>query len=266
MTTPNDDAEVRVRIEPVDVVIDKIVQEPVYRKEIKKVPVPRHNIITQDRVISKPVIKKVPVEVPQPHYQKKEVEIPRIKYVDVPVHQEYKVPRIEVKVVHEEVQVPGSIYHVPKPVTRELKETVFRFVDNEVPVNTGAFVQPSVDESTDYKQVEKVKKYVPKMVPIEIYLPVPVQRKLRLAESCEELRGKTLPAAQFNAQIKALNPNIPEEHLMNLYQRLPDGSIPTAATTLPLDQQVQGQHHQQSQQPSHNQPGHPQTTIHTLSS
>src|SRR5699024_3183077 len=41
-----------------------------------------------------------------------------------------------------------------------------------------------------------------------------------------EERVVQMPAAQFNAQVQALNPELSDEHLSNLYLRNADGSIP----------------------------------------
>eukprot|EP01056_Protomagalhaensia_sp_Gyna25_P005248 Protomagalhaensia_sp_Gyna_25__5247@NODE_63_length_5749_cov_361_425919_g46_i0_p2_GENE_NODE_63_length_5749_cov_361_425919_g46_i0NODE_63_length_5749_cov_361_425919_g46_i0_p2_ORF_typecomplete_len337_score72_96GET2/PF08690_10/0_097_NODE_63_length_5749_cov_361_425919_g46_i03811391 len=223
----------RTRFEYVDVIQDKIEEVPHYVKEIRKVPVIKHNIIPQDKYVNRPVINKIRQEVVQPQYVQKQVDIPQVRYVDIPVQQEVKVPRIEVKVVHEEVNVPGAIYHVPKPVVKEVHQTVFSYTDNEVPVHTKSTVQPDVAESTEYKQKVKAKKFVPQLIPVEFFLPVPIYRKMRLASTSEETRATTMSAGEFNAFLKELNPNIPEEHMMSVFQRNPDGSIPTKGGVRP---------------------------------
>eukprot|EP01055_Gregarina_sp_Pseudo9_P000175 Gregarina_sp_Pseudo_9__174@NODE_1114_length_1866_cov_115_091954_g1041_i0_p1_GENE_NODE_1114_length_1866_cov_115_091954_g1041_i0NODE_1114_length_1866_cov_115_091954_g1041_i0_p1_ORF_typecomplete_len167_score33_64FAST_2/PF08368_12/1_8e03FAST_2/PF08368_12/0_21_NODE_1114_length_1866_cov_115_091954_g1041_i012571757 len=158
MASVSDPSEMRVRYQTVEIPQQKIVEEIKYIQEVRKVPIVKHNIVSQDRLVPRQVVKRVTEDVPQVHYKAKEVEIPRIQYVDVPVRQEYKIPRVEVKVIHEEVSVPGSIYHVPKPVVKEIHETVRKFVDSESAVTAGVMVQPYVEESTEYKQVEKTKK------------------------------------------------------------------------------------------------------------
>eukprot|EP01054_Gregarina_sp_Poly1_P006072 Gregarina_sp_Poly_1__6071@NODE_3202_length_1277_cov_887_355372_g2033_i0_p3_GENE_NODE_3202_length_1277_cov_887_355372_g2033_i0NODE_3202_length_1277_cov_887_355372_g2033_i0_p3_ORF_typecomplete_len108_score15_29_NODE_3202_length_1277_cov_887_355372_g2033_i0545868 len=87
-------------------------------------------------------------------------------------------------------------------------------------------MKPTVQASKEHKKVVRVKKYVPYMVPVEVYIPVPVNRDLIVGDCKETTRSVQMPPSQFNAQVKAANPGLSEEHLASLYQRFADGSIP----------------------------------------
>eukprot|EP01056_Protomagalhaensia_sp_Gyna25_P005244 Protomagalhaensia_sp_Gyna_25__5243@NODE_63_length_5749_cov_361_425919_g46_i0_p4_GENE_NODE_63_length_5749_cov_361_425919_g46_i0NODE_63_length_5749_cov_361_425919_g46_i0_p4_ORF_typecomplete_len219_score38_64IMCp/PF12314_8/0_72IMCp/PF12314_8/1_8e04_NODE_63_length_5749_cov_361_425919_g46_i015312187 len=169
------------------------------------------------------VVEKI---IQQPTYVEKIVEVPVIKYVDVHREVIQYVPKVEVKVVEQEVPVPGPIIEVPRTVIKEVEKTVFEYTDTERQTTVACTVRPHVEESAKHKKVVRVKKYVPCIHPVDVYIPVPVRRELIPGETLEKTRIVQMPPSQFNAQVKTANPGLAEEHLTSLYQKYPDGAIP----------------------------------------
>lgn len=124
------------------------------------------------------------------------------------------------------MEVQGKIIEVKRPYEVVTEKIVNKYIDEEAPTVVSQTFKPHVVESDQHQQVVKVKKYIPYTVPVEVYVPVPVERNLIPGEKTEETRPVQMPPSQFNAQLRATNPDLPEEHLAPLYQRYADRSIP----------------------------------------
>eukprot|EP01053_Blabericola_migrator_P002818 Blabericola_migrator_1__2817@NODE_1805_length_3768_cov_171_635774_g1162_i0_p2_GENE_NODE_1805_length_3768_cov_171_635774_g1162_i0NODE_1805_length_3768_cov_171_635774_g1162_i0_p2_ORF_typecomplete_len303_score59_65_NODE_1805_length_3768_cov_171_635774_g1162_i010711979 len=228
-----DENGMKTRYQAVPYKQKKYVEKTVIQKEIVNVPVVKHNFIPQDKIVNRPVFNVVQKTIEQPHIVHKHVEVPNIRYVDIPKYHDIVIPRMEVKVVHEEIQIPGEIFHVAKPVVKEVEQKVTQYMDTPAPFVADTKVMPEIVESSQYKQVHKTKRYIPKVYPLEVHLPVPVYRDMVMTGSTSEEVPRVLSPAEFNSMLKQKNPNVPDEHLLNLYQRNPDGSIPTLNGNLP---------------------------------
>lgn len=146
------------------------------------------------------------------------------------------VPKVEIQVVEKEVEVPGKIIEVKKHVEILNHRTVDQHIDEEVPVVVSQTLQPHILESTTHHQAVKLKKYIPYAVPVEVFVPVAVERDIIPGDKRDETRQVKIPSGQFNGQLRSLNPNLPEENLSNLYQRNQDGSIPMLRANHPCVQ------------------------------
>eukprot|EP01054_Gregarina_sp_Poly1_P004512 Gregarina_sp_Poly_1__4511@NODE_2423_length_2152_cov_115_596163_g1540_i0_p2_GENE_NODE_2423_length_2152_cov_115_596163_g1540_i0NODE_2423_length_2152_cov_115_596163_g1540_i0_p2_ORF_typecomplete_len241_score44_99_NODE_2423_length_2152_cov_115_596163_g1540_i096818 len=224
--TSSGNLEEKTTFVEVEFIKEKIIEKPVYEKYVKDVFVKKINLVKQDTVVERQIPNFYEKQIEVPELVQKRVPVPRKLYKQVPIEQMYKVPRIETKIVHEEVQVPGAIFEVAKPVIREVKQTVYNYIDKETPTTVGISVNPIVEENKDKKMIQKAKKYTPYVVPVEMLIPVPVNRPVDYVGSHEEQRPTDMTPAQFNAQVKAQNPGLSDEHLMSLYQRNADGSVP----------------------------------------
>ncbi|EZG45752.1 inner membrane complex protein [Gregarina niphandrodes] len=213
----------------------KYVTVPVEKEVIVKVPKTEY----VDRIVEVPkvqyqMVEKV-VEVPKVNFVEKLVEkvqyvdkvkpIPRVKTIEVPVETVTYVNKVDVQVVEKEVEVPGQIIEVPKRVEVVNEKIVHKYIDNEVPTVVAQTYRPNVEESQEHVQTAKLKKYVPYLIPVQVYVPVAVDRDLVPGEQTENMKQVDIPAPQLNAQIKNLNPNLSEEELLKLYKRNPDGSV-----------------------------------------
>eukprot|EP01053_Blabericola_migrator_P012484 Blabericola_migrator_1__12483@NODE_78_length_15130_cov_126_174401_g70_i0_p8_GENE_NODE_78_length_15130_cov_126_174401_g70_i0NODE_78_length_15130_cov_126_174401_g70_i0_p8_ORF_typecomplete_len229_score37_40IMCp/PF12314_8/1_8e04_NODE_78_length_15130_cov_126_174401_g70_i01437115057 len=194
-------------------------EAPVERRESRFLP----NDEKQKKSKRPVVVEKV---VQQPTYVEKIVEVPVIKYVDVAREVIQYVPKVEVKVVEQEVPVPGPILEVPKTVIKEIEKKVYEYEDKEQYTTVACTIQPHVQASHSHKKVIRVKKYVPVMYPVEVYIPVPVSRELIMGGVRESTRVVEMPNSQYNAQVKAANPGLSEEHISGLYRKYADGGVP----------------------------------------
>eukprot|EP00923_Selenidium_pygospionis_P033321 GHVN01058582.1.p1 GENE.GHVN01058582.1~~GHVN01058582.1.p1 ORF type:complete len:245 (+),score=40.37 GHVN01058582.1:875-1609(+) len=170
------------------------------------------------------------LQVEQYHEVVKHVSVKQ--YVDKHVEHITYVPVIEVKSVEKEVQIPprdGRVIEVPKPYTVEEREYVPVFKDNVVPCIVSQKLVPLIEQSGEEIEVE-ARKYVPYLVPIDVYVPRPVE--VPLIPLNHRLPSEHIPvqvsAAQYNTLLYNINPQLRgemlEEYLPTM--RALDGTVP----------------------------------------
>jgi len=215
----------------------KYVEVPVIQEIIKEIP--KKEIVEVERrvpVIDYQYVDKI-VEVPQIHYVDKIVEVPQIRevvrrvpiieMVEVPKKVIRHVPRIETKVVEKIVEVPGEIIEVPRIYQVENKIVVPTYRKKEVPTVVSQKLIPTIYESeTDILEVT-VNEYVPKMVPVDVFVPKPISRQL-VAESITESHNLVdVTASQWNALVFNANPHIRDEADLKDVTITKDDVVPT---------------------------------------
>lgn len=213
----------------------KYVQVPVDKEVIVKVPkrqyvdrireVPKIEYVFTDKVVEIPRLNVVEKLVEIPEYVERIKHVPVTKVVEVPHDVITYVPKVEVKVIEKEVQVPGEVIQVRKRTEILEKKIINKYIDSELPTIVAQTYRPHVVESQQHIQTVKLKKYVPYLVPVQVPCPVAVSRELTAGGTTDEQRPLKLPAAHYNARLKAANPNLTDEELSNVYKRNDDGSI-----------------------------------------
>eukprot|EP01071_Lankesteria_metandrocarpae_P013994 Lankesteria_metandrocarpae@DN791_c0_g1_i1.p1 len=214
----------------------KYVEVPVVEEIVKHVP--RKEIVEIEKRVPKyeyEFIERI-VEIPQVQTINKQVEVPEVRevikhvrvkqIVEVPKEVIKYVPKIETRVVEQEVEVPGEMVEIPKPYLVENQIIVPRYIDTEVPTVVAQKVQPVVSESATEQMEVDLKQYCPYLVPVDLYIPRPVQRNLVPAGKQEEHRVVDVPPAQFNSLVKNLNPHVSPDENEGLFRKTPDGSVP----------------------------------------
>lgn len=205
-------------------------------------PVPKKEVIELEKRIPYEIVEK-PVPPPQPQikvidkYQEvDEIEevvkyVPRKQIVEVPKEVISYVPKVETRVVEKQVQIPGREQRmVEVPYTVEKTVVVPTFKDVNVPCVVGQRLVPSVEECDDIVEVD-VKKYVPYMVPVDVYVPRPVHLPIIWTgkEPTEEQTAVLVPPAQYNSLLMSLNPQMTSDPTLSGFIpsiKDPDGTIP----------------------------------------
>jgi len=208
-------------------VIEEVVRH-VPKKEIVEIEkrVPRYEYEWVERIVEVPQIQIIDKHVEVPQIQEVIKHVPVKQIVDVPREVVRYVPKIETKIIEQEVEVVGETIEVPKPYLVENKVVVPRYFDQEVPTVVAQRLQPIITESqTDFVDCE-LKEYCPRLIPVDVYIPRPVARNLIAANKYEEHRVVDVPAAQYNALVKNLNVHISEKDNHSLLIKMSDGTIP----------------------------------------
>lgn len=144
------------------------------------------------------VIKHVPV--------REVVEVPKevVKYVQ----------KKETRIVEKVVEVPGDVIDVPVPIVREREVHVPVIEEKSVKVVVAQTLQPRIEESALETFEIDVVDYNPRLVPVNIYVPKPVARPIRIKEVTESQRCVDIPPAHFNALLRSLNPTVTDTMLV----------------------------------------------------
>ncbi|KAH0484607.1 MAG: uncharacterized protein KVP18_000057 [Porospora cf. gigantea A] len=210
--------------------------EPEYKVTYVEVPVPQEVIRTVPRREVVEIEKRVPrkeyvhtekiVEVPQIEYVIKEVEIPQIQevvkhvprkeFVDVPREVIKYVPKVEIEYVDNIVEVPGEIIEVPKAVNVENRIDVPVYHDRTLPMTVAQTIVP-VFHDHGPKVLVPLSVMEPRMVPVDVYIPVPVEMPLYPAGTWTEHRlVNDVPDPHYDHLVKTANSHLEREHVLPL--------------------------------------------------
>ncbi|PFH33765.1 alveolin domain containing intermediate filament IMC7 [Besnoitia besnoiti] len=139
--------------------------------------------------------------------------VPSVQVVDLPLHLSYTVPEVKTRMVHYTFECParGCSRLVPRAFPVDTPFIVPQFQDVRVPVVMSQTFVPELHESAKIIQVP-VARYVPKLVPVDVYVPRPVAVPIK----AEELRQVTKSAevspellhqlsVEMNPHLEALN-------------------------------------------------------------
>lgn len=197
------------------------VEVPLVEEVVKRVPV--ETIVERERHI--PRIEKI--QVPKP------IDVPQLtiveKHVDVPVHKEVvktvpvkkvvevakevvePVHTVETRTIDQEIEVLGEVVQVPKPFLIENRVVVPRFVDFKIPTVVSQSLKPVFVESKDHAVEVRLREYVPELIPINVFLPRPIERNIVVAGDTNRRHVPVeIPLAHYNSLIGELNRNAPE--------------------------------------------------------
>lgn len=218
----------RIKYVPVPVEVEKIVKVPKTEIVWRTREVKRFEKVYKDRVIEVPKVKIVEEVVEVPEYVDDVKYIPRKKVIDLEYEVVTYVPKTEVEVRELAVEVPGSVIEVKvdEEITRE--ETVTHYNDTVTPVIVAQTFTPLVTETSEKVMKVPLKKFVPCIIPLEIFVPVAVDRQLisgTRETTLNAISADLLPNRQYNTQVKQLNPNVHDQQLASLYRRDQDGSV-----------------------------------------
>ncbi|KAH0480659.1 MAG: uncharacterized protein KVP18_000735 [Porospora cf. gigantea A] len=209
-------------------VIEEVVRH-VPRKEVVTIDthVPRYEVETIEKVVEVPRIEIVEKTVEVEHTEEVVRHVPVKQIIDIPKEVITYVPKIETKTIEKVVEVPGDVVEVPQPYTVENTIVVPKYIDTERQTVVSQTLQPVVKESPFEKMDVVMREFDPYLVPVDIYVPRPVDRTMIPGAKREELRRVEVPATQFNALVRNANPVINDKDLDGIYRKHVDGSIPT---------------------------------------
>jgi len=220
----------------------QIIEVPVIEETIRYVPkrevvevekkVPKYEITYVEKVVEVPQIRivdkieeyEVIQEVVKQVYKKELVNVPRefIRYV----------PKVEMTYVEKVVEVISrdQIIEIHKPyiVDEEVHYPVYK--DKDVVCVVAQKMIPVVRESTSEVLDIEVCRYVPQVIPVDVYVPLPVQVPLIPVKKSEDRQFRVqVPAPQYNTLLVNLNSHFGGD--ARLVSELPfqkgeDGNIP----------------------------------------
>eukprot|EP00914_Ancora_sagittata_P020523 GHVO01040497.1.p1 GENE.GHVO01040497.1~~GHVO01040497.1.p1 ORF type:complete len:454 (+),score=46.44 GHVO01040497.1:114-1475(+) len=197
------------------------VEVPVMEEKIVHVPRKEQVIVeTRRPVYQVEWVEKI-VEVPTIEYITKEIEVPIIQdvikhvsvkqIVDVAKEIVRYVPKIETVIIEKEVPIPGEFIEVPKPFLVENKIVVPRFTEVEQPVVVAQSLFPIIHESdpktnpNDPVIEVEVHEFVPKIVPLDVYIPMAVMRTAKAKSIWSEHTRVDIPQSHMNELVSRMN-------------------------------------------------------------
>jgi len=220
----------------------QIIEVPVVEDVVRYVPkiqvvevehkVPKYEYQLVDKIVEVPY-KRI-VDVFEEVEEIKEVVkyVPRIKEVPVPREVIRYVPKVETKYIEKIVEVISrtQIIEIRKPYIVEQKVRRAVYLDKEVACVVAQKVVPVIRESTHENLDVEVCKYIPTVIPVDVYVPVAVQVPLiPVKKDVDETARVEVPAAHYNSLLIGLNQHFGDD--VELIQALPyiksnDGTIP----------------------------------------
>lgn len=197
----------------------QFVKKPEYQDVVQVIEVPK--TVYVDRVQEIEQVIERPVMIPKVVQQTRHVEV--VKHV----------PKIEIRQIEKIVQVP-VIQEVPKPYIVEVPTQQLVFNDVAVPVVVGQKLVPIMTNDTQEEATVEVKQYVPYIVPVDVYIPRPVQLPLIMGKV--DIQGHYvtgISVAHWNGLVNKLNPQMLQDaalaqYLPWLYEQ--DGTNPAVAS------------------------------------
>lgn len=137
--------------------------------------------------------------------------VPKHEVVDVPREIIKYVPVVETVIVEKVVQVArkdGKVIEVPQPYLVEKQEKVPVYHDSEVACVVAQKLIPVLTPAPDVELVVELTRYVPQIVPVDVYVPRPVQVPiLPVARSDDQVFRVDIPDPQYNTLLMNLNPH-----------------------------------------------------------
>lgn len=193
--------------------------------EVEKI-VPVYDYHIQERIIEVPQIEMINTEVEVERIQEVVKRVPKKEIIQVPTEVIKYVTKVVTKLVEQVVEVPGDVIQVPKPYKVENRVIVPRYINQEVPVLVNQLIQPLIQESDTESITVTVKQYDPYLVPVDVFVPLPVSRPLIPTETRNSHRIVDVPPSQFNALVKSVNAGATDQDVDGLLAKHLDGSIP----------------------------------------
>ncbi|CRG95815.1 conserved Plasmodium protein, unknown function [Plasmodium gallinaceum] len=145
-----------------------------------------------------------------------DVEKEEVEYVEVPKYVTKYKPKIVTDIVEKTIEIPsGEEIKQPKYNTVDVPYIVPNIVENEILVVSKKIIQPEIEISNEVLEVE-VEKYIPHLVPVNVYVPryFGISAKTKgVAE--ESVKYVDLSQDQIDTLIKELNPHLDELKLFN---------------------------------------------------
>lgn len=135
--------------------------------------------------------------------------IPSAKVIDLPLDLVYSVPDVQTRIVNYtfECPAPGYARLVPKvfPVDTPFIEP--NYEDVNVPVIMSETFVPELQETSKIVQVP-VARYIPKVVPVDVYVPRPFAIPIK-AVDCRRMTKKATISPELYQQItEEMNPHL----------------------------------------------------------
>jgi len=206
--------------------------------------VPKISVVEVEEKVPKIEVRRVEkiVEVPYTRVVDQVVEVEELREVvnyvprkeEVPVPREVirYVPKVHTNYIEKVVEVVSqtNIIEIRKPyvVERKVRCPVYR--DKEVACVVSQKLVPLIRESSQECLDVEVCKYVPKVIQVDVYVPVPVQVPvIPVKKNADEIARVDVSAAQYNSLMIGLNHHfVNDAELIEAmpYRRTDDASIP----------------------------------------
>lgn len=139
-----------------------------------------------------------------------------IEYVEVPKYVTKYKPKIITDTIEKTIEVPsGEEIKQPKYNNVDVPYIIPNLIDNEILVVLKKIIQPEIEITNEVIEIE-VEKYIPKLIPVNVYVPryFGISAKAKgVAE--ESFRYVDLTQEQINSLLKELNPHLEELRLFN---------------------------------------------------
>lgn len=145
-----------------------------------------------------------------------DLEEEEIEYVEIPKYVTKYKPKVVIESVKKIVEVPsGEEIKQPKYTSVDVPYIIPTLIDNEILVVLRKIVQPEIEITNDILEIQ-VEKYVPKLIPVNVYVPRYFGISAKVKGVAEEtLRFVDLTQEQINELMKELNPHLEELRLFN---------------------------------------------------
>ncbi|CZU00008.1 hypothetical protein PFAG_05384 [Plasmodium falciparum Santa Lucia] len=145
-----------------------------------------------------------------------DLEKEEIVYVEVPKYVTKYKPKIVTNIIEKTIEIPsGEEIKQPKYNTVNVPYVIPNIVENEILVVLKKIIQPEIEITNEELEIE-VEKYIPRLVPVNVYVPryFGISAKAK-GEPEESVRYVDLTQDQIDELMKELNPHLNELKVFN---------------------------------------------------
>lgn len=139
-----------------------------------------------------------------------------VEYVEVPKYVTKYKPKVVIDTIEKTIEVPsGEEIKQPKYNNVDVPYIIPTLIDNEILVVLKKIIQPEIEITNEVIEIE-VEKYIPKLIPVNVYVPRYFGISAKAKGAAEEnFRYVDLTQEQIDSLMKELNPHLEELRLFN---------------------------------------------------
>jgi len=220
----------------------QIIEVPIIEETIKHVrkievvevekKVPKYEIEYIERIVEVPRVKIVEKYEEYEVIQEVTKYVPKKEFVNVPREVVRYTPKIETTYIEKVVEVLSrdQIIEIRKPYTVDQHVPYPVYKDKEVGCVVAQKMMPVVRESKVELLDVEVCKFVPQVIPVDVYIPRPVQVPLIPVKKSDDVQSRVeVPAPQFNTLLVNLNSHLSGEEKLIIdlpFRKGGDGNVP----------------------------------------
>ncbi|CBZ50086.1 putative articulin 4 [Neospora caninum Liverpool] len=159
--------------------------------------------------------------------------VPSVQVVDLPLDLVYTVPEVKTRMVNYTFECPARGYSrlVPRAFPVDTPFIVPQYEDVRVPVVMSQTFVPELQETSKVVQVP-VARYVPKLVPVDVFVPRPVAIPIKAGEVTQVTKNTVISEDLMHQLSVEMNPHLQALNKFNAQQAQAMDSLVNKANEL----------------------------------